>query len=408
MKGSQFPDEWVIRGNHHDAWVNGASDPISGQASMLEEAKSIGALVKSGWKPKRTLVYCSWDGEEPGLLGSTEWVEQHGNELQQKAVVYINSDATGRGFLSAGGSHALEPFADQIAKNVIDPETKVSVYERRKAEAAVNAGSVKAKKDILEKRTLTLDALGSGSDFSAFLQHLAVPTLDFGYGGENGGGEYHSIYDSYDNYIRFKDPGFVYGVTLSQTAGRALLRMSESDVLPFDFRHLYTTINDYTKELIELQQATKENTEVENQLIRSHDYTLAADPLKTFIVPQIKSEVPYLNFSPLQNALENLHKSADSVSVLSNKEIKANVDHEQFNKNLYKAEQQLLISGLPRREWYRHILYAPGFYTGYGVKTLPGIREAIEQRNWTEAQEQINIAATTINNLSEYLMKIIM
>ena len=406
MKGSQYPDEWVIRGNHHDAWVNGASDPISGQASMLEEAKSIGQLVKNGWKPKRTLVYCSWDGEEPGLLGSTEWAEEHGPELQKKAVVYINSDGTGRGFLSAGGSHALEPMVDQISKIIIDPETKVSVFERRKAASAVNATSIKAKKDALEKHSLSLEALGSGSDFSSFLQHLAIPALDLGYGGENNGGEYHSIYDSYDNYVKFKDPGFVYGVTLSQTAGRVALRMADADVLPFDFRPLYTTINEYSKEVMDLLQQTKDNTEVENQLIQSHDYTLASDPTKTYIVPIAKAEVPFLDFSPLQNALTNLHRSADTLNHVSANALKSTGDHDNLNKALYQAEQQLLITGLPRREWYKHVLYAPGFYTGYGVKTLPGIREAIEQRNFKEAQEQINVAATAINNLAAYLMHV--
>jgi N-acetylated-alpha-linked acidic dipeptidase len=405
MKGSQYPDEWVIRGNHHDAWVNGANDPISGQAAMLEEAKSIGALVKNGWKPKRTLVYCSWDGEEPGLLGSTEWAEFHGDELQKKAIVYINSDASGRGFLDAGGSHALETLVDEVAKDVTDPQTKVSVYERKKAASVVNATSLKTKKDALNKNTLQLDALGSGSDFSSFLQHLAVPSLDLGYGGESNGGDYHSIYDSYDNYIRFKDPGFYYGVALSQTAGRTALRMANADVLPFDFRHLYTTVNDYTKELIDLLQQTKENTEIENQLIRSNDYTLAADPTKTFIVPKAKDEVPYLDFSPLQNALSSLQKSSDSLSKAWNKAVTINADHDALNKALYQAEQQLLTTnGLPRRGWYKHSLYAPGFYTGYGVKTLPGIREAIEQRNWKEAQDQISIDAMAINRLSNYLM----
>ncbi len=405
MRGSQYPDEWVIRGNHHDAWVNGASDPISGQAAMLEEAKSIGALVKNGWKPKRTLVYCSWDGEEPGLLGSTEWAEFHGDELQKKAIVYINSDASGRGFLDAGGSHALETLVDEVAKDVTDPQTKVSVYERKKAASVVNATSLKTKKDALNKNTLQLDALGSGSDFSSFLQHLAVPSLDLGYGGESNGGDYHSIYDSYDNYIRFKDPGFYYGVALSQTAGRTALRMANADVLPFDFRHLYTTVNDYTKELIDLLQQTKENTEIENQLIRSNDYTLAADPTKTFIVPKAKDEVPYLDFSPLQNALSSLQKSSDSLSKAWNKAVTINADHDALNKALYQAEQQLLTTnGLPRRGWYKHSLYAPGFYTGYGVKTLPGIREAIEQRNWKEAQDQISIDAMAINRLSNYLM----
>lgn len=269
---------------------------------------------------------------------------------------------------------------------------------------AVNASSTKAKKDILDKRMLPLSALGSGSDYSAFLQHLGVPSLNLGYGGESPGGEYHSIYDSYDNYIRFKDPGFVYGITLSQTAGRAALRMANADVLPFDFRSLYTTINDYTKEVMELLQQMKDNTDVENQLINSHDYTLAADPTKTYIVPHPKTPVPFLDFSSLQNALSALQSSADSLSHLWETAIKSNTDHDELNKKLYQAEQQLLIPGLPRREWYKHVLYAPGFYTGYGVKTLPGIREAIEQRNWKEAQDQIRVTANAVGKLSRFLI----
>ena len=407
IKGAQYPDEWVIRGNHHDAWVNGANDPISGQAALLEEAKSIGALVKGGWQPRRTLVYCSWDGEEPGLLGSTEWAEFHGPELQKKAVLYINTDASARGFLDAGGSHALETLVDEIAKDVIDPQTKVSVYERKKANDVVTAATLKAKKDAFNQNTLKLDALGSGSDFSSFLQHLAVPALNLGFGGEDNGGEYHSIYDSYDNFIRFKDPGFYYGLALSQTAGRTALRMANADVLPFDFRHLYTTVNDYTKELMDLLQQTKETTEIENQLITANDYRLAADPTKTYIIPKAKEEVPFLDFSSLQNALSSLQKSSDSLSKVWNKAVATTGDHDALNKALYQAEQQLMsTNGLPRRGWYKHTLYAPGFYTGYGVKTMPGIREAIEQRNWKEAQDQINIDAMAINRLSIYLMQV--
>ena len=407
LKGSEYPDEWVIRGNHHDAWVNGANDPISGQSSLLEEAKSIGALVKNGWKPKRTLVYAAWDGEEPGLIGSTEWVEYHAAELQQKTVVYINSDGNGRGFFGAGGSHALKTLVDEVAEDVTDPQTKVSVFERRKALEAITASSAKLKKEALNKKSLELEALGSGSDFSPFLQHLGVPSLNVGFGGEDPGGEYHSIYDSYDDYSRFKDPAFAYGVSLSQAAGHIALRAANADVLPFDFTNLYTTINGYTKELIDLLQQTKDNTEAENQLISSNSYGLAEDPTKIFIVPKPKEDVPYLDFSPLQNALSALKKSTDQLADTWKKAAAAGTtQHDALNKALYQAEQQLLSpGGLPRREWYRHTLYAPGFYTGYGVKTLPGIREGIEQRNWKEAQEQIAVDAAAITKLAAYLQQ---
>jgi N-acetylated-alpha-linked acidic dipeptidase len=404
IKGSVWPDEWVMRGNHHDAWVNGADDPISGQAAMLDEAKALGDLVKSGWKPKRTIIYCSWDGEEPGLVGSTEFAEEHGRELQQKAVVYINSDSNSRGFFNSGGSQALETFIDEISQNVTDPQTHASVYERKKAQELVNASGAKDKKEILDRKGHPLEALGSGSDFSSFLQHLGIPTLDLGFGGEGVGGDYHSIYDSYDDYRRFKDPNFKYGIALSETAGHAVLRMADADLLPFDFRNLQTTIEKYVTEVTELTDKMREATTIENQLITANDYALAADPTKHEILPRAKGEVPKLDFSYLKSALDSLRKSADKLAANAPLTLQKGDDRDKLNKLLFRAEQQLLTDGLPRRPWYRHTIYAPGFYTGYGVKTLPGIREAIEQRNWTEAQQQIGVVTERINNLAVYLM----
>jgi N-acetylated-alpha-linked acidic dipeptidase len=314
LKGSTYPDEWVIRGNHHDAWVNGANDPISGQAALLEEAQAIGQLVKNGWRPKRTLVYCAWDAEEPGLLGSTEWVEDHADELQQKAVVYINSDTNGRGFLGAEGSHALETLITEISKDVEDPQTKVSVFQRSKAEAVVTAGSSKEKKENLGRNMLKLGAMGSGSDYSSFIQHLGVPSLDLGFGGENEGGEYHSIYDSYDDYTRFKDPGFLYGVALAKTAGRAALRMADAELLPFDFRNLSKTVETYVKDLMEKTEQLRETTATENEIIRNNLYALANDPTEKLKTPTVKTEVPYLDFSPLQNALAQLEQAGNKTA----------------------------------------------------------------------------------------------
>lgn len=404
IKGSKYPDEWVIRGNHHDAWVNGADDPISGQAALLEEAKAIGELLKSGWRPKRTIVYCAWDGEEPALLGSTEYAEDHAKELQEKAVLYINSDGNGRGFLYAGGSHALETFMTEIARDVNDPQTNVSVLERAKVQEIVNASSSKAKQTAMQKNGIDLDALGSGSDFSSFLQHLGIPSLDLGFGGENAGGDYHSIYDSYDDYRRFKDPSFEYGVALSKTAGHTALRMADADVLPFDFRNLYKIINGYAEELISLTNDMRDNTKTENEIIKNNYYGIATDTALHLSTPKPKDEVPYLDFSSLQNALAKLQTATDSLWNKWNKVSSAPGNVDAFNKILYHAEQQLLLSnGLPHREWYKHAIYAPGLYTGYGVKTMPGIREAIEQRNWKQAQEQIILDADIINKLANYL-----
>ena len=405
VKGSTYPDQWIVRGNHHDAWVNGADDPLSGQTALLEEAKAIGSLLKTGWKPKRTIVYCAWDGEEPGLMGSTEYAEDFAKELQQKAVVYINTDDISRGFFNAGGSHALEKFVTELSESVIDPQTGVTVGERKKARELVNASTVKAKKEILDRDGMRISALGSGSDYSSFLQHLGIATLNLGYGGEGSGGDYHSIYDSYDHFIRFKDPGFAYGATLAKTTGRAVLRLADADLLPFDFRNLAETIDGYAKEVAALANNMREATVMENQLIAGKSYTLAADPKKKEALPVAKAEVPPMDFAPLTAAVAKLKTSADKLASLASS-ADLTVDHNALNEALYKAEQQLLYAdGLPRRGWYKHTLYAPGFYTGYGVKTLPGIREAIEQRDFTEAQQQIQVAATTISNLAAYLDK---
>ncbi len=402
MKGSEFPDEWIIRGNHHDAWVNGAGDPTSGLVAEMEEARAIGELVKTGWRPKRTLVYCAWDGEEPGIIGSTEWAEDHAAELRQKAVAYINSDGNGRGFMGAQGSHTFETLITEVARDVNDPETGVTALERQKSLSAVYAPSAKSRKDALMKRTMSLGALGSGSDYTVFIHYLGVPSLNIGYGGEGGGGVYHSTYDSYDHYKRFGDPNLQYGVALAKTAGRTLLRLSQADVLPFDFRSLHRTVSGYLTEVTALVDNLREATEVDNQMVKERRFILAADPTEKYVPPVAKEPVPYLNFSSLQNAVSTLEKSTSTFADLYAANPKPNTNLSKLNQLLYQAEQKLLSSkGLPRRPWFKHTIYAPGYYTGYGVKTLPGIREAIEQRNWTEAQEQIEIAGAAVVEYSK-------
>ena len=404
VPGSTLPDQWVIRGNHHDGWVNGAGDPLSGQVAMLEEAHAVGALLKTGWRPKRTLVYCSWDGEEPALLGSTEFVETFSADLQRHAVAYINSDGNGRGFLGAEGSHALEPFLEQVARDVTDPETGVSVLERRRAVGIVNASDAKAREALLSKDDFHIGALGSGSDYSPFIQHIGVPSIDLGYGGEDPGGEYHSIYDSYDDYRRFKDPGFVYGVTLAKTAGRTMLRLADADVLPFDFTVLAKTIKGYAGEVMTLADGMRQSTEVDNRVIRDGYYRLTRDPAKPVAAPAPKSAVPFFNFAPLQNAVASVDKASARLDKALKTRTLSGDSLEAVNRGLYQAEQQLLTEqGLPRRPWYRHSIYAPGFYTGYGVKTLPGIREALEQRNWLETQQQVDLDAGVLERFAVYL-----
>src|SRR3989454_1835250 len=216
MQGSTYPDEWVIRGNHHDAWVNGAADPGSGMSVVLEEARALGELTKQGWRPKRTLLYLAWDGEEQALLGSTEWVEDHDKDLRDHAVAYINSDGTGRGFFAPSGSHSLERLVNSVAKDVDDPETKMSVWKRLQART-IARGSRDERNEARSRADLRIAALGSGADYSAFLQHNGVPSLDLRFSGlDSSDGVYHSIYDDYYHFTKFLDTDFAYGRALAQ------------------------------------------------------------------------------------------------------------------------------------------------------------------------------------------------
>jgi len=405
MRGSEYPDEWIIRGNHHDAWVNGADDPVSGMVATMEEARAIGELVKSGWKPKRTIVYCAWDAEEPGLLGSTEWAEAHADELKNKAVIYINSDSNSRGFLFVGGSHTLEKFVNQVARDVIDPQKKISVSERARALRIVS-GSPEDRKEARDRSDLRIFALGSGSDYTPFLQHLGIASLHIGYGGEDGGGSYHSIYDSFDHYMRFGDSNFDYGVALAQTAGRAVLRLADQDRLPFEFMNCTETIAKYAKEVMKLADDMREETEELDRRLKDKTLEAVADPKETYVAPKPKAPVPYLNFSPLQNAVAKAQQSARNYDramngLMANGKSLAVEKKKALNAILINMERALTSSaGLPRRPWFTHQIYAPGFYTGYGVKTLPAVREAIEQRKWDEAEAQIVVVAQTLERFA--------
>jgi len=400
MPGSERPDQWVIRGNHHDAWVNGASDPISGLVAEMEEARAIGELTKTGWRPKRTIVYAAWDGEEQGLLGSTEWVEHNADALRQKAVVYINTDSSGRGFLGMGGSHTLEKFINGVARDVPDPQTNVSVWERARARQVMNSG-ISQRAELMARPDQRISALGSGSDYTPFLQHLGIASLNIGFGGEDGGGSYHSIYDSFDHYTRFGDPDFAYGVALAKVCGRVVLRIANADTLPFEFTNFSDTIGGYIAEISRLTDSMREETRSTNQLIANGMWTSVQDPKLKIIVPAPKPDVPQIDFGPLRKALDNLKdSSARYARESSNKRLSA-ADQLRLDLILYRTERAMTSTGLPRRDWFRHQIYAPGFYTGYGVKTLPGVREAIEQRDWREAAEQIAVTARTLNAIAD-------
>ena len=404
MEGSKFKNQWIIRGNHHDAWVNGAADPVSGLASLLEEAKSIGLLAKAGLKPKRTLVYIAWDGEEQSLLGSTEWVEDHAAELNNKAVAYINSDGNGRGFLEAGGAHALENLVSEISKGVKDPQVGSNIFERWKANKAISTGSLTERQKIQDSQTLDLGALGTGSDYSAFLQHLGIPTLSLGFGGEDEGGEYHTNFDSYDNFVKFKDPGFEYGLALSQTAGRVVLRLANADILPFNFSNLQVKIATYVTEVSTLAKQLRESAQSQNKLISNGAYQLANDPQENLKNPPVQVELPEFDFKALNLAADSLKAASLKLNQVVTAALVSDTDASKLNTLLFQAEKQLLLSaGLPGRPWYKHSIYAPGLYTGYGVKTLPGVREGIEQYHAKEVQEQILVLTTSILKLTHFL-----
>ncbi len=400
MRGTDRADQWIIRGNHHDAWVNGADDPISGLVAMMEEARSIAELTKTGWKPRRTIIYGAWDGEEQGLLGSTEWVEDHVEELRRHAAVYINSDSNGRGFLGAGGSHTLERFVTEVARDVPDPQRNVSVLERLRARQVVLASSDDDRKAARDRELIKLDALGSGSDFTPFLQFAGLAVLNIGYGGEDGGGSYHSIYDSFDHYVRFGDPKFDYGIAQAKTTGRMVLRLANADVLPFQFTPLAETLSSYVSELVKLTDETRMRVEEKNRQLAEKTMEIAADPTRPFVAPAPDRPVPHLEFAPLRNAVARLTESAKEFDrVVSMAGTNADLD-----RALMKMEQALTRpEGLPGRPWYRHYVYAPGQYTGYGVKTLPAVREAIELKRWEDANREIVITAKVLQSYAAQL-----
>jgi len=401
LPGSELPEEWIIRGNHRDGWAMGAQDPISGHVVMMEEARVLGELAQQGQRLRRTVVYGSWDAEEPGLLGSTEWVEHNAPELSEKAVAYINTDGSGRGFLGMGGSHSLQTFINEVARSVQDPQTGVTVWERLQAARAVSGSRSAGQKD-----DISISPLGSGSDYTPFLQHLGIASLNLGFGGESGGGSYHSQYDSFEHYTRFGDPGFLYGAALARVTAKAVSRLANADVLPYQFTPLVGHIRTYRDEVEALVEAARAETETRNALLAARAFELAADPTKTSVPPGALGPVPFLNFAPLDNALARLAGSAASWDGAVAGALKAGRPEVsvELGAALIATERALIRpDGLPRRSWYRHQIYAPGFYTGYGVKTLPGIREAIEERAWDEAAAQIERVAGTLESLAEVL-----
>ncbi len=412
MKGSEFPDQWILRGNHHDGWVFGASDPISGHIAMMAEAKAIGELAKTGWKPRRTLVYLSWDAEEPMLLGSTEWAETHENELKEKALIYINSDGNGRGFLNVGGSHALQNWVGRIAADVTDPQTGVSVDKRARAAAmatpATSDSARAAAKAAADGKDLPLDPLGSGSDYSSFLQHLGLASLNVGYGGEGeSGGVYHSAYDTWEHHSKFVDPGFAYGGALARTVGRMVIRLADADLPVQRYGDFADTVSIYVDEVVKLAETKRETQASQDKALKADAFKLADDPTLSSGAPTPLKAVPYFNLAPMQNALVRLKASAKAYDeTLKTKG--AGLPSATKGKLVAlagKTEQALLVEpGLPGgRGWYKNMIWAPGRLTGYGAKTLPGVREAIEDERWEDVDTYAGLVAKALNAYSDKL-----
>jgi N-acetylated-alpha-linked acidic dipeptidase len=414
MRGSELPDQWVLRGNHHDGWVFGASDPISGHVAMMAEAKAIGALIRGGWRPKRTLVYLSWDAEEPMLVGSTEWVETHADELKAKGLVYINTDGNGRGFLNVGGSPSLQHLVSNVAAAVTDPETGVSVDARRRADAMTsgeggNPSEMAAAKAAADSgKDMPIEPLGSGSDYSGFLEHLGLAALNVGYGGEGqSGGVYHSAYDTWEHHSRFVDPGFAYAGALAKTTGRIVLRLCESDGPIQRYGDFADTVAGYLDEVKKLADTKREAQVAQAAMIEKNAYKLADDPTLSSGPPTPLKVVPYFNLAPIENALVRLKDSAKAYDqTLADKRGGLSPSVKSWLVALAgKTEQALTIDeGLPGgRGWYKNMIYAPGRFTGYGAKTLPGVREAIEDERWADVDVYAALTAKALNAYADRL-----
>ena len=407
IPGSTQPDEWIVRGNHHDGWVNGADDPISAQVALLEEARSLGQLLKQGWKPKRTIIYAAWDGEEPMLLGSTEGAEEHADELRQHAVAYINTDGNGRGYLMLEGSHTLEHFMNGVARDIQDPESAVSVWQRDEMRSIAQVRSDEERKKIRDRADLRMAALGSGTDYTTFEDHLGVASLNLGYGGEDpDAGIYHSIYDDFYWYTHFSDTNFVYGRALSQTVGTAVMRLADADLLPFDFTDFADTMQLYLTQLKKLAEDKRSEAIERDRELDDGLFHAINDPRRPTVAPPREPVPPYLNFAPLENAVAQLNQSAQRYQEALQKAwastqgvSAAALAH--LNHKMMESERRLTDdAGLPRRPWYKHMIYAPGVYTGYGPKTMPGVREAIEQKRWPEADAEIIRVSRVLENES--------
>src|SRR5256885_2193664 len=405
-QGPWRPREGAQRGSVMEMEVY-PGDPLTPGVGATKDAKRL-PIAQAPTLTKIPVLPISYSDAQP-LLGSTEWVEANADELSHKAVAYLNTDSNGRGYLGMAGSHSLQRFINDVARDIDDPETRLTVWKRAQLRAVADAATADRRNEIRGEHDLRIGALGSGSDYSPFLQHLGIASLNLEYGGEDGGGIYHSIYDDFAWYTRFSDTSFVYGRALAQTVGTAVMRLADAEVVPYEFTSFGATVGRYGKEVEKLLQDAQAETAERNRELDDGVFSATADPQERAVPPARQDPPPHLDFAPLQNAIDAVTRAADRYEQAFTRAQATGTAFAQpqaaaLNATLIRTERALQLGeGLPRRPWFHHAIYAPGFYTGYGVKTLPGVREAIEQRNWKEADAQITLAAGALSAEAEVL-----
>jgi len=399
-------------------YVQALPEIANGEANKVwiipsEFTQALGQLYRQGWRPARTIVYASWDAEEPSLLGSTEWVETHADELKRKALLYINTDSNGRGYLSAEGSQDLQHFVAAAANDVLDPQTGVPVATRARARVLADNYSdpADAKPDLVENAKsggdLPMAAVGAGSDYSPFVQHLGIPSINLGFGGEesSGGGSYHSAYDTYYHVMHFDDPGLAYGAALSKVVGRLVMRSADGSRVPARYSDFARSVSRYTDEVIKLAADQREKDRALADLRGQGVFKLASAPTDPTIAPADKGITPLIDMLPLQNAVDHLKRAAAAAdAVVGRESALPPATQARIDAGLADIDQLLIDpQGLPGRPWYKNLIYAPGTLTGYGAKTLPGVREAIEQRRFDDARTYVTRTAAVIENYADRL-----
>jgi N-acetylated-alpha-linked acidic dipeptidase len=379
--------------------------------AVLEEGRVLGDLRKQGWTPKRTIILCAWDGEEPGLLGSTEWVETHSEELQKHAVAYINSDSNGRGFFRAGGTHDLQHLINDVTRDIQDPEKHIPVQQRARLQQIARAKNAEERTEIRKSSDVRISALGDGSDYTAFQDYAGISALNIGYGGENDANAYHSVYDDFYWYTKFVDIDFSYGRALAQTGGTAVMRLADADLIPYEYNAEAETIERYVKELEKMLKDKQDEITERNLELKEGVFSATADPKKAFVPPPAKQVPPFMNFAPLKNGVETLKKSAERYQAVFAKwqaggtEIPAQTAA-ALNEELIQIQRTFLTEkGLPERPWFKHQVYAPGAYTGYGAKPIAAVREYMDQDKWKEADTQVPMVGQVLENVAAAIGK---